>query len=122
MLAEPFSPLFELSRGVDRLLPRNAYRGGFLPPADVVVTDDAVTVMMDMPGLEADDLEIELQDDLLRVRSERRVPHGGDREARAWQRIERGFGKAAARRDRRGQVGGDAAARRHRRWIGRLSR
>lgn len=93
MLAEPFSPLFELSRGVDRLLPRNAYGGGFLPPADVVVTDDAVTVMMDMPGLEADDLEIELQDDLLRVRGERRVPHGRDREARAWQRIERGFGK-----------------------------
>jgi HSP20 family protein len=93
MLAEPFSRLFELSRGVDRPLPRNGYVGGFLPPADVVITDDVVTVMMDMPGLEVDDFEIELQDDLLRVRGERSLPSGGDRESRVWQRIERGFGK-----------------------------
>lgn len=58
-----------------------------------MVTDDAVMVMMDMPGLEADDLEIELQDDLLTVRGDRELPHAGDLEARAWQRIERGFGK-----------------------------
>jgi HSP20 family protein len=95
MLTEPFSPLFELSRSVEPLLPRSADIGGFLPLADVVVTDDDVTVMMDLPGLEADDLEIELQDDLLMVRGKRDFPAGNDGESRTWQRIERGFGEFA---------------------------
>jgi HSP20 family protein len=93
MLTEPFSPLFELSRSVDRLLPRSGYSGGFLPLADVVVTDDHVTIMMDLPGVDAGDLDIELQDDLLMVRGERGVPREDDDETRAWQRIERGFGR-----------------------------
>ena len=95
MLTEPFSPLFELSRGVERLLPRSAYTGGFLPLADVIVTDDDVTVMMDLPGLDADDLQIELQDDMLTVRGKRDFPHGSDGDGRTWQRIERGFGEFA---------------------------
>ena len=51
------------------------------------------TVTMDVPGLQTDDLEIELENDVLTVRGERAYPHGTDGEPRAWQRIERGFGK-----------------------------
>jgi HSP20 family protein len=95
MLTEPFSPLFELSRSVDRPLARSAYSGGFLPLADVLVADDEVTVMIDLPGLEVDDLQIELQDDLLTVRGRRDFPEGNGGESRSWQRIERGFGEFA---------------------------
>jgi HSP20 family protein len=92
-LNEPFSPLFQLSRDIDRLFGRNGDVGGYIPAADVVVTDEHVTVMMDVPGLRVDDLEIELENDMLTVRGNRAYPYATDGERRAWQRMERGFGK-----------------------------
>ena len=64
----------------------------FVPAADVVATEDDATVVMDLPGLTAADLEIELVDDVLTVRGERAQPYAGD-EGGVWQRIERGFGR-----------------------------
>jgi HSP20 family protein len=91
MLMEPFTPsLRELNRyfagGGTATAP------GFLPPADVVVTDDAVMVQMDVPGLSQEDLEIELENDVLTIRGERRFPYEAGDE-RTWQRIERPFGR-----------------------------
>jgi len=87
LMFDPFAPLFELSREMNRT---TALRS-FLPPADVVVSDEDVTVVMDVPGLRVENLSIELQDDVLTIRGERAYPYDtGDR--RVWQRIERGFG------------------------------
>ena len=91
-LFEPLEPLFELSRELDR---RFNPASSFVPPADVVVTDDDVTVVMDVPGLKVDDLTIELQDEVLTVRGERSMPAASRAEAserRVWQRLERGYG------------------------------
>jgi HSP20 family molecular chaperone IbpA len=38
---------------------RGALRS-FLPPADVTVTEDQVTVVLDVPGLKASELDVEL--------------------------------------------------------------
>lgn len=81
MLFEPFAPLSG-----------TALRS-FVPAADVVATEDDATVVMDLPGLTADDLEIELVDDVLTVRGERALPYAGDEQGRVWQRLERGFGR-----------------------------
>jgi HSP20 family protein len=94
LLFEPFAPLFELSRELNRLAPGGMQVRSFVPAADVVATDEDVTVVMDVPGLEADDLEIELVDDVLTVRGERGFPYGGGQsDQRVWQRLERGFGR-----------------------------
>jgi HSP20 family protein len=68
--------------------PRQAAR--FVPPADVLADDDGATVYMDLPGLRAGDLEIELENDTLTVRGERPWPYG-DNDA-ALRRVERAFG------------------------------
>jgi len=87
LMIDPFAPLFELSREMSR----TAALRSFLPAADVVVSDEDVTVVMDVPGLTVENLSIELQDDVLTIRGERAFPYEtGDR--RVWQRIERGFG------------------------------
>jgi HSP20 family protein len=39
----------------------------FIPPADVFETDDALTVILEMPGVEKNDLSIALEHDTLRV-------------------------------------------------------
>ena len=94
-LFEPFAPLVELSRDMNRALAGNgAVVRSFVPAADVIVTQDEVTVTMDVPGLEVDDLSIELEGDALTVRGERPLPApSGEDDGRALRRIERGFGK-----------------------------
>jgi HSP20 family protein len=90
LLFEPFAPLFELSRQ----LAGDGVRS-FVPAADVVVTDDDVTVVMDVPGLKTDDITIELREDVLTVKGERALPFADkeDDDQRVWQRLERGFGQ-----------------------------
>ena len=66
----------------------------FSPPADVLVDDEGVTVHMDVPGLHADNLEVELENDVLTVRGARPFPYGPDNDDKtSWRRIERPFGR-----------------------------
>jgi len=84
-----FNSLFDLTR--DGMLLGGAARA-FVPPADLMVSQDAVTVTMDVPGLNADSLEIELTGEILTVRGERQYPQL-DRQSTQWYRMERGYGK-----------------------------
>jgi HSP20 family protein len=66
----------------------------FSPPADVLVDDEGVTVHMDVPGLHADNLEVELERDVLTVHGARPFPYGPDNgDKTSWRRIERPFGR-----------------------------
>ena len=95
MLMERFAPLFELQRDLNRFLAPGG--AAFVPAADVLAGEEEVVVHMDVPGLSAENLEIELENDVLTVRGERGVPYGGEANGAesgyAWQVIERGFGK-----------------------------
>lgn len=84
-------PLAPWLRDLNRLFGGGAALPAFMPPADVIVSPEEVTVHMDVPGVRSDNLEIELENDLLTVRGERRYPYGEDDE-RTWRRIERSFG------------------------------
>jgi HSP20 family protein len=88
-LTEPFPPWL---RDLNRFFNSEGTVSAFVPPADVLVDDDGVTVSMDVPGVGSDHLDVELENDMLTVRGERPYPYGenGDRAVR---RIERGFGR-----------------------------
>jgi HSP20 family protein len=58
----------------------------------VLVDGDGVTVYMDVPGLRAGDIDVELENDIVSVRGERRFPYE-DRGDAVIRRIERGFGR-----------------------------
>jgi HSP20 family protein len=79
---DPFAPL------VTQMMSRSA---AFMPPADVMVSDGDLVLTMDLPGLTAEDLEIELHDGYLTVRGERRPPEFG--EGTDWAHSERAFGR-----------------------------
>jgi HSP20 family protein len=74
----------------DRSFAGNAWTRTFVPAADLLDKDE-VTVVMDVPGFKADDLEIELTDDVLTIRGERTWPYGKNHQG--WFRFERGYGK-----------------------------
>jgi HSP20 family protein len=88
MLLEPFNPLFEAKRQ----RPGGGWARSFMPAADLLVGEDEVQLVMDVPGLKTDDLEIELADGVLTVRGERRYPYRED-QAHKLNRLERGYGR-----------------------------
>jgi len=87
-LVEPFTPWM---RDINRFVDSDTQVPRFVPPADVLVTDEGVTVYMDIPGVRPEAMEAELEIDILTVRGERPYPYaGGDQ---AVKRVERGFGR-----------------------------
>jgi HSP20 family protein len=88
MLLEPFSTLFDAGRQ----RPQNTWDRAFMPATDLLVGEEDVRLVMDVPGLKAEDLEIELADGMLAVRGERGYPYRED-EARKLTRLERGYGR-----------------------------
>jgi HSP20 family protein len=89
-MVEPFAPWL---RDLNRIFTAENRVSSFLPPADVIVTDEGVTVYMDVPGVAADQLDVELENDVLTVRGERPYPYAGHDGDGAVRRIERGFGR-----------------------------
>lgn len=83
LMLDPFAPL-------ESYVTRSMGRMGFLPPADVALTDDRTVVTMDLPGLTEQDVEVEVLGDELIVRGERsrqELPQGA-----TWAHSERLFG------------------------------
>jgi HSP20 family protein len=89
VLIEPFPPWM---RDPNRFSSSETQVPAFVPPADVLVTDDGATVYMDIPGVAPADIEVELDNDTLTIRGERPYPYAGENGA-AVRRTERGFGR-----------------------------
>jgi len=87
---EPLAPWL---RELNRLFTNEGGAGSFVPPADVIATDDGVTVHMDLPGVSGEQLDIELENDLLTIRGQRPVPYGAPERDRGSRHIERAFGR-----------------------------
>lgn len=51
----------------------HSFNGGRRLPLDVVADEEGYTVIADVPGLSADDVKLELEDDVLTVRAEPRA-------------------------------------------------
>jgi HSP20 family protein len=77
MMFDPFAPL----------LPR---AGAFLAPVDVRVGERDMVLTFDLPGLKADDIDIQVLDRELVLRGERKRLEAGD--AGQWMLAERPFG------------------------------
>jgi HSP20 family protein len=89
-MTEPLAPWL---RDLNRFFAAGGSPNAFMPPADVLVTDEDVTVHMDVPGVPSDKLEIELENDVLSVRGERPYPYETGDGERVWRRLERSFGR-----------------------------
>ncbi|MGE0065933.1 MAG: Hsp20/alpha crystallin family protein [Solirubrobacterales bacterium] len=66
-------------------------RRRWVPAMDLVETEDSLVLRADLPGLERDDLSIEVKDGVLTVSGERRAEHDDKQEG--YHRVERSFGR-----------------------------
>jgi HSP20 family protein len=72
------------------LLTQFTRTAAFLPAADLVVSESDLVLTLDLPGLTPEDLEIEVQNDQLTVRGERKPREAGD--ATSYLYAQRPFG------------------------------
>jgi len=68
----------------------------FSPPADVVETEGAYEVHLDLPGFKPEQIEVKVDDDVLTISAERKLEkredkHGYLRTERSWGRYARSF-------------------------------
>ncbi|MDX6692245.1 MAG: hypothetical protein QOG15_3702 [Solirubrobacteraceae bacterium] len=87
-MVQPYAPWMQ---DLTRFLTQDSAVGAFIPPADVLIDDEGVSVWMDVPGLRSEDLDIELEHEVLTIRGQRPYPYDNDR-CKA-MRIERRFGR-----------------------------
>jgi HSP20 family protein len=62
----------------------------WVPPMDLVETGDDLVLRADLPGLDRDDVNIEVKDGVLTVSGERKTEH--EERADGFYRVERAFG------------------------------
>jgi HSP20 family protein len=86
-LVEPVTPWL---RELGQVLHNQGTVGAFVPPADLLVDDDGVTVYT---GLRAENIQIELENNVLTVSGERPFPYAGEDGTGPARRVERGFGR-----------------------------
>lgn len=91
----PDSPLAALSAEMDRLAkdlvqPGAAWSYGVAPAADVLETEGQFRVVLDLPGLDAQSIQVDVKDETLSVKAARRAP--APLEGESVHRRERTFG------------------------------
>ncbi len=85
---EPFHRLFETLFGQNR--GEDVATRTWAPPVDVRETEDAFIVTAELPGLSREDIQITLENDILRVSGERKFER--DEKPENYHRIERSYG------------------------------
>jgi len=82
---DPFSEIEDLFERMDRELEKigPAFEGSRSPSVsvDVVETDDEVVVTADLPGFDADSIDVELHDDALTITATRESEHDATADA-----------------------------------------
>lgn len=68
-----------------------ATAGAFAPALDVEETEDGFTLVVELPGVAAEDVDITLEENVLTVSGERSFY--ADKEADGFRRVERSFGR-----------------------------
>jgi HSP20 family protein len=63
----------------------------WIPAMDLVETDEHLVLRADLPGVDRDNVEIEVKDGVLTISGERRAEHEDKREG--FHRVERSFGR-----------------------------
>jgi HSP20 family protein len=83
---DPIRDLLAIQQRLDRFAPGPA---GWVPPVDVHETADAYVVTAELPGLQREDVDIQVHDDHLTISGARREPEAA---CEQFHRVERGHG------------------------------
>ena len=97
---DPLQELLNLQERINRLFEESLGRGreddamaglggGWMPQADVYETPEAFVVLLELPGLEQEDVEVGVADNILTIKGERRL---SGPKPESFYRMERSYG------------------------------
>lgn len=98
---DPLHDILSLQERMNRLFEESLLRGRDLrparspewtPSADVYETSDSFVILVELPGVEEDDIEVTVDGDEVRLRGERRLDHP---RPDSFERLERSYGAFA---------------------------
>jgi HSP20 family protein len=93
LMPDRMSRLFDefLSRMGQRFPDIDFLHSGWTPAVDIFETDKEIVVKVDLPGMTKEELALELKENSLAIRGERKLPEGTSREN--YLQMERAYGK-----------------------------
>ena len=89
MRFDPFREIEELAQRMDRSMGGQSGISRFAPPVDVHEDERGLEITLDLPGVPADAIQIEAENQTLTVQAERRYER---KEGRTAHRVERSYG------------------------------
>jgi HSP20 family protein len=88
---DPFSELHHMQDRLSRSLGGAQDRGSaFAPPVDIYEAEGAITIKAELPGVDANDVNIDVENNVLTIRGTRKFENEDKREG--YHRIERSYG------------------------------
>jgi HSP20 family protein len=94
---EPFRDLISFKDRIDRLFDdaftrpvREEGLSSWVPPVDIYETNENIVIKVELPGLNRDDFTIEIKDNLLTLKGEKKIEK--DVKEENYHRIERSYG------------------------------
>ena len=89
---DPFREMTQVQNQLNRLVDQvwGGRQESWLPAVDVFDTKDAVVLKAELAGMDPDDIQIEVEDNVLTIKGERRFEEKVDEER--YYRVERRFG------------------------------
>jgi HSP20 family protein len=85
-----WDPFSEMNRLHDQLFGRIAREEGFKPAVDIHEDESFFTVEVEVPGMKAEDIQVDIEKNILSVSGERRLNHEEKRDG--YRRVERFYG------------------------------
>jgi HSP20 family protein len=95
----PFPEIMDLQRSLDHLFGRQQYAlseqalSGWQPLVDIFETENEIVIKVELPEVNKDDVQVNLDDRTLTIRGERKLEFEDQREG--YHRIERTYGQFA---------------------------
>ncbi|OSM01830.1 Hsp20/alpha crystallin family protein [Magnetofaba australis] len=94
---DPFAELRAFNREFDRAFAANAKRRAeFEAPLDIIENEQAVAILVDLPGVEKEAIQINLEEETLTIAAERKAPELPEKtqmrlNERPWGQFQRAF-------------------------------
>jgi len=96
---DPFKDIMSLQERINKIFDetvqkdRKSQYGDWYPPVDIFEKEDGITIIMEIPGVSEEDIDLQITDGVLTVRGEKKLPYEKNNEN--FYRLERNFGKFA---------------------------
>ena len=93
---EPWSMLDQLRKEMERAFERNGGESGsvvtsdWTPAVDIKESDNAFTIVADIPGVDPKDIEVHMENGILTIKGERESEKKEEKEG--YKRVERSYG------------------------------